>query len=147
MTKMSTLERKSRSTQNVDSQTARALDAYARSLKGAQIAPTIVGLILYGSRARGDHNSPPVFTRTGKLVESDIDVAVLMRGKRPSPNDVDPIEFKLFDFTVEALNDSEGLMIDPLAVWESDLEKPSETSPPDLYLSIVREGIEWRESV
>lgn len=144
---MSTLHRESLSTQNVDNQTARALDAYARSLKKAQIAPTIIGLILYGSGARGDHNSPPVFTRTGKLVESDLDVAVLLKGKRPSPNDVDRIEFKLFDFTVEALSVSEGLMIDPFAVWESDLEKTNDTFQPDLYLSIIREGIEWHESV
>lgn len=66
-----------------------------------------------------------------------------MRGKRPPPKDAERIEKELFDFTIEALNASKGLMLDPIAVWESDLQSPIETSHSNLYQSIVREGIEW----
>ncbi len=132
-----------KSSKSTDLRTARALNVYAQSLARELPAQLIVGLILFGSRARGDHNSPPIFTRNGKLVESDIDVAVVMRGKRPPPKDAERIEKEPFDFTIEALNASKGLMLDPIAVWESDLQSPIETSHSNLYQSIVREGIEW----
>lgn len=81
------------------------------------------------------------------MVESDIDVAVVMRGQRPARKDVARIEYTLFDLTVEALDVSEGLMLDPIAVWESDLQNPLKTTHPNLYLSIIREGIEWNETL
>ncbi|MCY3884151.1 MAG: nucleotidyltransferase domain-containing protein [Gammaproteobacteria bacterium] len=131
---------------SVDSRTATALSSFAKSLANTHVLKSIVGLILYGSRARGDHNSPPLFTRGGKMVESDVDVAVVMRGNRPSGTDAAQIEMELFDSTVEALNASGGLILEPVAVWESDLENPLETSHPDLYQSIIRDGIEWQET-
>lgn len=137
----------SQSSKSVDPRTARALSTFTKSLAKEHAQQSIVGVILFGSRARGDHNSPPIFTRAGKMVESDIDVAVVMRGKRPSLNDAVRIENELFDFTVEAVDASDGLILEPVAVWESDLENPYGTTHPDLYLSIVRDGIEWHETV
>jgi predicted nucleotidyltransferase len=86
----------------------------------------VVGVILYGSRARGDHHS-----------ESDVDVAVLLNG-----------DHQPFLFTKLAMSDvaydvllETGLNISPLPVWMDEWEHPEGYSNPELLRNIARDRI------
>ena len=85
-----------------------------------------VQLILFGSRARGDHHP-----------QSDADVAVILRGQSE-----DFVEAKLsmaglaFEVLVET-----GVLIQALPIWESEWANPTGYSNPALLQNITREGV------
>ena len=85
-----------------------------------------VQLILFGSRARGDHHP-----------QSDADVAVILRGQSE-----DFVEAKLsmaglaFEVRVET-----GVLIQALPIWESEWANPTGYSNPALLQNITREGV------
>ena len=86
----------------------------------------VIQLILFGSRARGDHH-----------FESDVDVAVILPGE---PGDF--VETKLdmagraFDVLVQT-----GVRIQPFPIWEAEWWAPTKHSNPDLLANITREGL------
>ncbi|SET95472.1 antitoxin ChpS [Marinobacter segnicrescens] len=86
----------------------------------------VIQLILFGSRARGDHH-----------FESDVDVAVILPGE---PGDF--VETKLdmagraFDVLVQT-----GVRIQPFPIWEAEWWAPTKHSNPDLLANIKREGL------
>jgi predicted nucleotidyltransferase len=85
-----------------------------------------ISLILFGSRARGDHQP-----------DSDADIAVVLRG------DIDnrwKLKQRMIENTYRILLDT-GLYIQPWPIAECELEDP-ETSPnPGLAKNILRDGI------
>jgi predicted nucleotidyltransferase len=82
--------------------------------------------ILFGSRARGDHRP-----------DSDLDLAVVLRGERD-----DFIDVKLdmagmaFDVLLET-----GVLVQALPVWTDDLAHPERSINPALMRMIAAEGI------
>lgn len=84
------------------------------------------GAIVYGSRARGTH-----------CQESDVDVAVLLRGE---PQKLLSAKLDMADAAFDVLLDT-GLLISPLPVWMNEWEHPESYSNPALLHNIDREGI------
>jgi len=85
-----------------------------------------VKLILFGSRARGDHRP-----------DSDADVAVIMR---------EPVEDR-WDLTKSVLDDTydilldTGLYIEPHLLDEEALNAPDKSANPVLVQEILRDGV------
>jgi len=85
-----------------------------------------VKLILFGSRARGDHRP-----------DSDADVAVIMR---------EPVEDR-WDLTKSVLDDTydilldTGLYIEPRLLDEEALNAPDKSANPVLVQEILRDGV------
>ena len=82
--------------------------------------------LLFGSRARGTHRS-----------ESDVDIAVLLRGGRGRLMDT---SLELADIAFEVLLET-NIYIQPLPIWEDEWEHPETHSNPRLLENIRREGL------
>lgn len=86
----------------------------------------VAQMIMFGSRARGDHGP-----------DSDLDLAVVLRGWRG-----DFIDTRLdmagiaFDVMMET-----GLLVQAFPVWDDDLEHPEGFINSDLLQNIVEDGI------
>ncbi len=108
---------------SVDKNTAIATDAFMRI---ASKKYDLTGAILFGSRARGDYRP-----------DSDADLALLLKGRRSSREDV-AIEMAgiAFDVMLET-----GVLIEPLPLWEEEWKHPESFNNPALLQNIQAEGI------
>ena len=107
----------------IDADTDRAAKAFIARLTDRY---EVVGALLFGSRARGDHRP-----------ESDADIAVLLAG-RPEPF----VATKLA--MVDAAYDVEletGIVISPFPIWEEEWAHPESLPNPRLIENIRREGL------
>jgi predicted nucleotidyltransferase len=86
----------------------------------------VLDLILFGSRARGDHDRG-----------SDADVAVLLRGDHQR---LLPTKLAMADEAFDVLLET-GLHIQPLPIWEDQWADPDHYSNPRLLKNIAREGL------
>lgn len=90
-----------------------------------KIRRALFKLILFGSRARGDHQP-----------NSDADVAIMMR------NPVDewwPLTQSVLEETYEILLDT-GLDIQPHVIDRSALKRPARAINPELTREILKDG-------
>ena len=86
----------------------------------------VVGAILYGSRARGDHDR-----------DSDADVAVLLKGARGERSKaVIDMAGHAFDVMLDT-----NILVSAMPLWEDEWTKPEAWSNPRLLENIAREGI------
>jgi predicted nucleotidyltransferase len=95
-------------------------------IQRASVAYTLLGAILFGSRAR--HQNRP---------DSDADVAVLLHGRRGPFLDT---KLALSDIAYDVLLET-GILIQPLPVWEDEWKHPDRAENPRLIKNIAREGI------
>lgn len=86
----------------------------------------MAGAIVYGSRARGTHRP-----------DSDVDVAVLLRGERRRFLDT---TLAMADIAYDVLLET-GINISPLPVWLDQWEHPETFPNPVLLRNIADEGI------
>ena len=86
----------------------------------------VLDLMLFGSRARGDHTH-----------ESDADVAVLLRGQHQR---LLPTKLAMADEAFDILLET-GIHIQPLPIWEDEWAEPDHSSNPRLLKNIAREGL------
>ena len=93
-----------------------------------EIAPSydIAGVILFGSRARGDHRP-----------DSDVDLALLLRGQKSNPL---PIVSHMAGIAADVMLDT-GILVEAWPIWLDDWEHPERATNPDLVHNIRREGI------
>lgn len=103
---------------------ASALRDLDRRLK-AKFGDSYSHLILFGSRARGDHNP-----------DSDADVAVVMRGEVRNEW---ALTRSVLEDTYELLLDT-GLFIEPWVIEEAALGSPESGPNPALAHNIVKDG-------
>jgi predicted nucleotidyltransferase len=105
------------------SEDRRAVSVFVEKLRGAY---DVSQVIMFGSRARGDHRS-----------DSDIDLAVVLNGTRG-----DFLDTKLdmaglaFDVLLET-----GRLVQPFPLWDGDLVHPEHFPNPALIHAIARDGI------
>ncbi len=85
-----------------------------------------VGARLFGSRARGDHES-----------DSDADVAVLLEGQAGS---MLATKLAMSDIAYDVLLET-GINISPVPIWMDQWEHPEKFSNPALLKTIADEGI------
>lgn len=107
----------------VDLDTKRAAQAFLSRIRKSH-AP--VAALLYGSRARGTHTA-----------DSDADIAVILRGQ---PKDRYKVLGPLSDAAYDVLMET-GIYIQPLPLWESELEQPNLFGNPALIETIKRDGL------
>jgi len=108
---------------SVDRETEGAVRQFLERISDRyDVAQTIV----YGSRARGTHRP-----------DSDVDVAVLLRGNR---QDFISAKLDMADAAFDVLLDT-GILISALPFWENEWEYPENYSNPALLTNIGREGV------
>lgn len=108
---------------HIDSTTRTAIRAFVEKVS---VQYDLVGVILFGSRARRSHRP-----------DSDADVAVLLRG--PLGKFV-ATKLVMADLAYDVLLET-GVRIQPLPIWEEEWTHPDEYSNPRLLHNIDREGI------
>jgi predicted nucleotidyltransferase len=101
----------------------RVASAFLRNLSGTY---DVAEVIMFGSRARGDHRP-----------DSDLDLAIVLNGPRG-----DFIDTKLdmagiaFDVLLET-----GVLVQPFPMWVGDLAHPERFTNPALIQIISEDGI------
>jgi len=107
----------------VDTETARAADAFLRRIVGRY---PVSRAILFGSRAREVHGP-----------ESDADIAVILPGEHGRRV---PIALDMAGVAFDVLLET-GVLVEALPLWEDEMEHPELFSNPTLIENIRREGI------
>jgi predicted nucleotidyltransferase len=105
---------------------AAAVSAAREFIRRVSARHPVKAALLFGSRARGTHRS-----------ESDVDIAVLLRGGRGRLMDT---SLELADIAFEVLLET-NIYIQPLPIWEDEWEHPETHSNPRLLENIRREGL------
>lgn len=100
-----------------------AAAAFVRHLDGTY---QVSEVILFGSRARADHRP-----------DSDVDIAVVLQGQ--SGNFLNT-KLHMAGIAFDVLMET-GLLVQPLPLWNGDLENPARCSNPRLISAIIQEGI------
>ncbi len=107
----------------VDPFTERAARAFLRAIE--EVYP-VMGAVIFGSRARGDHRP-----------DSDADLAVLLPGHHGSTVNT-MLEMIDAAYAVEL---ESGIVVSPLPIWQDQWEHPEQFSNPGLLRNIQREGV------
>jgi predicted nucleotidyltransferase len=107
----------------IDSETASAARVFTDALAGRF---DVFEARLFGSRARGTHTS-----------ESDVDVAVVLRGSR---GDFLATKLAMADIAFDAMLET-GLLVEPLPIWSDEWARPEIHRNPRLLENIAREGV------
>ena len=94
-------------------------------LRRVSVRYSVKAALLFGSRARGTHRA-----------DSDVDVAVLLRGPRGKLMDT---SLDMADIAFDVLLET-NVYIQPLPIWEDEWEHPETHSNPRLLENIRREG-------
>lgn len=110
-------------TLKIDPETQKAVRAF---LEKIALHYDLIGAILFGSRARHTHH-----------IESDADVAVLLKGK---PGKFVETKLAMDDIAYDVLLDT-GILIQPLPLWQTEWDHPTDYRNPRLIENIQREGI------
>ncbi len=107
----------------LDAETERAARSFLKQLEGKY---PVIEAILYGSRARGDHQS-----------DSDADLAVILKGERGDRYQV-ASEFAGIEFHIMMKT---GILVQGLPLWEDEIARPETFKNPALIANILREGV------
>jgi len=83
-------------------------------------------LILFGSRARGDHRP-----------DSDLDLAVVLKGDR---RDFIGTKLDMAGIAFDVLMET-GLLVQAFPLWADDLEHPERFINPSVIQNIVHDGV------
>jgi predicted nucleotidyltransferase len=105
----------------------RALMAALRQRLRQRFGRRLKGVVLFGSRARGDH-----------MADSDADVAVVLTG--PIEKSF-AIKSAIIDDTYDLFLES-GILIQPWPLEESWLDDPCSAPHPHIVTAVLREGID-----
>jgi predicted nucleotidyltransferase len=110
----------------IDPDTAHAISVFLERIMGRY---PVAGARLYGSRARGDHNE-----------NSDVDVAVFLKGARAAKSDLLRTKLAMADIAFDILLDTD-VLVSPLPIWEAEWRHPELYGNPRLLENIRREGV------
>lgn len=107
----------------LDPSTERAARAFLGAI--GRLYP-VMGGIVFGSRARGDHTA-----------DSDADIAVLLPGVHGSTVNT---MLEMID-AAYAIELESGIVVSPLPIWQDQWDHPEQFSNPNLLRNIQREGV------
>ncbi len=107
----------------LDPSTERAARAFLIAI--GKLYP-VLGAVVFGSRARGDHTA-----------DSDTDLAVLLPGVHGSTVNT---MLEMIDVAYEVELES-GIVVSPLPIWQDQWDHPEQFSNPGLIRNIQREGV------
>ncbi len=110
----------------IDPETGRAIRAF---LERVARDYRVNGARLYGSRARADHAD-----------DSDIDVAIFLKGARAGDTDLLRTKLALADIAFDVLLETD-ILVSPMPIWEAEWAAPETHSNPQLLENIRREGV------
>ncbi len=111
---------------HIDPATLKAISAFMERIAGDY---SVSSARLYGSRARGDHET-----------YSDADIAVFLTGARAEKADLLRTKLAMADIAFDILLDTD-VLISPLPIWEEDWRHPERHENPRLLENIRREGV------
>ena len=102
--------------------TRQAVELFMARLHDLKL-PGITKVLLYGSRARGDHQT-----------DSDVDIAVVLAGS-------DPGDGTFFDLMMQLavvrsrimMGMDDPMYVEAFVVWEDELRQPGKQHNPDFY--------------
>jgi uncharacterized protein (DUF4415 family)/predicted nucleotidyltransferase len=107
----------------IDADSERAARVFMQRLAGKY---PVIEAILFGSRARGTHNS-----------ESDADIAVVLAGTKGNRYAIGgDMAGIAFDVMMET-----GILVEALPLWADELQRPETFSNPALIYNIQRDGL------
>ena len=109
--------------EKIDAETERAVRVFLQKLAGRY---SVQDAILYGSRARRDHR-----------VDSDADLVVVLKGEK---GDRSAATRDMASLAFDAMLET-GVLVAPLPLWESELERPELFRNPALLRNIERDGL------
>ncbi len=110
----------------IDPATLEAISAFTERISGNY---SVSSARLYGSRARGDHET-----------HSDADIAVFLNGARAAKADLLRTKLAMADVAFDVLLDT-NILISPSPIWEDDWNYPERYEDPRLLENIRREGV------
>ena len=109
--------------QRVESAERRTALAFLERLRGTY---DVAQVIMFGSRARGDHGP-----------DSDLDLAIILNGQRREFMDIKlDMAGIAFDVMMET-----GVLVQAFPMWNDDLSHPERFTNPSLIQNIVADGI------
>jgi DNA invertase Pin-like site-specific DNA recombinase/predicted nucleotidyltransferase len=107
----------------IDAETERAARAFLQRLEGEY---SVADVLIYGSRARGDHQP-----------DSDADLALILKGEKGDRYKVvRDLGGVGFDVMLET-----GILVHALPLWEGEFKEPERFNNPALIANIKREGL------
>ena len=109
--------------QNEEAVANRVASAFLRKLGGAY---DVAEMIMFGSRARGDHRP-----------DSDLDLAVVLKGLR---RDFIGTKLEMAGIAFDVLMET-GVLVQPFPMWDGDLAHPERFTKPSLIQNIAEDGI------
>ena len=118
-----------RTIENLDQAIQAAVRVFLSHLEQSDLPP-VARVLLYGSHARGDNHA-----------DSDIDLAVVLRGEAPARSERHVFRKKLSYLSADAILES----LQPLSavlLWESMLDDLDSYASSDFYNNMLTDGIE-----
>jgi predicted nucleotidyltransferase len=107
----------------LDPQTEFAARAFLKRLEGRYATRQA---LVFGSRARHTHGA-----------DSDADLAVIVKGK---PGSRFRVAGEMAEIAFDVMQET-GILIDPLPLWDDELNHPQSFANPKLIEMIMREGV------
>ena len=118
----------------LDAHTQEAVRVFRARLDAASLPP-ISRVLLYGSRARGDHQH-----------DSDVDIVLVFTGARPDYDkpaevwkDVEVVQWNAYADLKEP-----RVEITSFAYWQDEFDEPDKRFNPDFFRNVLADGIQIR---
>jgi predicted nucleotidyltransferase len=109
--------------QQIDPKTRSAITRFSQLLSGHY---DIAGILLFGSRARGNHGP-----------DSDADLAILLNG---NPQRFLDTKLEMSDLAYDVLLET-GINISPFPIWVEEWEHPESYANPAILQQIAADGV------
>lgn len=97
--------------------------------------PPISRVLLYGSRARGDHRH-----------DSDVDIVLVFAGARPDYDKQAEVcrDLEVVQWNAYADLKKPRVEITSFAYWQDEFDEPDKRFNPDFFRNVLADGIEIR---